>query len=510
MKYRLCLSKIRLLQVRHNDELELPGLTFVSGDTLCVAGLTGSGKSSLARLLAGLEPDEQGQGLFELINPDGVPCSYAERAQLVGYIPTQPRLCFSGIRENVLGELKLSLELLGEQDHDHYSERIRVITDLLQLKQLLARKPFTLSGGESVRVALGLILIKQPQFLILDDCLHALDPEHKQEIVHILHVMAAKGDFCLIEFHSRLPVWSEQFDNLLVMGEANSQIGPPSEILETLAESSNYLVGDVISPVSSSESTLDSHYDGQVSNDPPMNVRSRFYTRGLSYIHQESQFTLGPIDLDAWSGQSIAIVGPNGAGKTTLLMCLGQLHQDYEGTITFEDQTRVITPDLRNPHRWATHVLYAFQDPDNQLYLHNVRNELADIATRTNQQDIPAKVETVARALGITAYLDDAPLDLPRAIKRLVALGAVFVANPPVLLLDEPTAELDGEQREKLGLLLQHYINKGGIAFFVSHDISFVQANATDIISLDNGVILSTQSDTLTTNTVTEMVVRYV
>lgn len=496
MKSRLRLSEIRLRQIRSNSMIELTEICLYQGDTLCVAGLTGTGKSALARLLAGLTSDEEEICEFELTGQDGARCSELKRAQLIGYLPTQPQLCFSGIRDTVRGELELSLELLGEGDSARYSVDIESAIDALHLRPLLERAPFTLSGGESVRAALGVVLVKRPQFLVLDDCLHALDQTHAAVVVGLLHDMAASGEFGLVEFHTRIPKWSERFKSILVLGNSQYCFSPPSEVRATIASVSPYLAtGDDRRAQTSNDCQRrgEATEARRIPNTAPPPCDNRLHAHCLSLTHTESDFTLGPLDLTVESGQSVALVGPNGAGKTTLLMCLGQLYRNYQGTVNLHlgGQSKIASPDRRRPYLWASHVLYAFQDPDNQLYLHTVYAELADVAARTGRTGISEKLHAIAESLGISAYLHDAPLDLPRAIRRLVALGALFVANPPVLLLDEPTAELDGEQTERLGELLRSYVEEGGMALFVSHDVAFIETNATDILRMERGIVRS-------------------
>jgi energy-coupling factor transport system ATP-binding protein len=135
-------------------------------------------------------------------------------------------------------------------------------------------------------------------------------------------------------------------------------------------------------------------------------------------------------------------------------------------------------------------VLYAFQNPDDQLYLPTVRRELEETAALAGAGDAAARVPVVARRLGLAEVLGRAPMDLPRAQRRLVTLGACLVAAPPVLLLDEPTVALDGRQRQRLHAALADYVGSGGAVLLVSHDLDFVARLATAALVMNAGSIL--------------------
>ncbi len=197
-------------------------------------------------------------------------------------------------------------------------------------------------------------------------------------------------------------------------------------------------------------------------------------------------YVLRGAELYASPGDAVAIVGPMGSGKTTLLMILAGLLNPEKGVVRLGDT--VVTgggPGARQM------VGIVFQDPDEQLFNPTVYDELA-YALRTmglGEDEIRERVRMVAESLGIKDLLGRPPHRLSYGQKKLVALASVLVYEPYLLLLDEPTTNLDKESFEKVLGLINKYRNENRIVVITTHDIDTVIRASTKLCVLSNGVL---------------------
>lgn len=429
-----------------------------------VTGPSGTGKSALCLLIAGVSDETKLEAHVQIFgNPlDKIP--FDERARRIGFVPSDPFLAFTGLKRTLLGELELVQRLVTTASTSGSSFLKHVVTRL-DLADYLHRDPFTLSGGEAVRAALAMALIKRPLLLVLDQVHEQLDPA---ALTHIYTVIA-----------ELLPAISLVF-------EARSRGMPTS----TAAQQDLPAIYAHRWHVD-----LRSHCSGEAAPDyiPAAPLRAQMLSEntegarlplllieGLTHCYPSSGFSLGPINLRLAAGDRIALVGPNGSGKSTLLKCLALLERPNftRMEIFGANRSAHTPPSTRQAHRWATHALYCFQRPEDQLYLSSVREELAETSRRLGVVSTYDEAIQFAKLLGIEPYLDRSPYDIPRSFRRLIPIAGAIAVNPPLLLLDEPTVGLDDVQVSHLIQLLNER-RHAGATIFISHDQEFIEAVAT-------------------------------
>jgi len=190
-------------------------------------------------------------------------------------------------------------------------------------------------------------------------------------------------------------------------------------------------------------------------------------------------------------GGVTAIFGPSGSGKTTLINAIAGLITPRAGTIRLNgevlfDSTRAIDVP---PHK--RRIGYVFQDA--RLFPHlNVRRNL-DFGRRMNGLDFDAGAFAhLADMLDIAHLLDRAPARLSGGERQRIALGRALMAQPRLLLLDEPLASLDAGRKADILPYLIRLRDEFAIAMiYVSHDRDEARRIATDVVRLDNGRILA-------------------
>ena len=176
-------------------------------------------------------------------------------------------------------------------------------------------------------------------------------------------------------------------------------------------------------------------------NNPLLEVKNLTVKRGNKTVLKNFNLSLG------W-GEKLILAGANGVGKTTLAeTILGFI--PFEGEIIFDGKPIKEKSDFKELRR---RVGYVFQNPDDQLFMPTVREELAFGPENLGlpAEEIERRIERVALKLGIKALLDKPVFELSYGQKRLVSIACVLTMEPPLLILDEPTNGLDRENWERV------------------------------------------------------------
>ena len=208
----------------------------------------------------------------------------------------------------------------------------------------------------------------------------------------------------------------------------------------------------------------------------------------LSFRYPNGRLALRDISCLVTSHERVAIVGPSGAGKSTLLMhCNGLLPSppvllDSEAQI-FVNGLAVTKPRLRETRR---QVGFLFQDPDDQLFCPTVRDDVAfgPLNLGLDQHEVLARVERGLASVGMSENATRNPAELSTGERKRVCLAGVFACEPSVLVLDEPTSNLDPRARRQLLTILRSF---AGTLFVATHDLDFVIDLCDRVLVLDDG-----------------------
>jgi len=208
-------------------------LTIGCGEHLVIAGANGSGKSTLLKLLDGLVFPSAGT-----LTAFGAPLTEAaledpvfrrEFRSRVGFVFQEADVqlfCSNAFDELAFGPLQLGLP------PDEVRERVAEVAHSLRIEKLLDRAPYTLSGGEKKRVAIGSVLTMRPHVLLMDEPTNALDPRSQVWFLEVLDEWKRNGDSVIISTHD-LTVAEEIADRMIVLDEGHRVVaeGTPDEVL---------------------------------------------------------------------------------------------------------------------------------------------------------------------------------------------------------------------------------------------------------------------------------------
>lgn len=205
--------------------------------------------------------------------------------------------------------------------------------------------------------------------------------------------------------------------------------------------------------------------------------------RDLRYRYPDGRDALHGVALRVEKGERVALVGSNGAGKTTLLLHLvGLLRGEGEVLV---DGARV-GPSDESVRAVRRKVGLVFQDPDDQLFCPTVGEDVG-FGPRNlglSEPDVEARVHDTLAAVGLHGYEDREPHRLSLGEKKRVALAGVLAMRPALLVLDEPSANLDPRARKTLVELLRRI---EGTMLVATHDLDLVLDLDARVVVLSGG-----------------------
>lgn len=172
-------------------------------------------------------------------------------------------------------------------------------------------------------------------------------------------------------------------------------------------------------------------------------------------------------ELQIHQGQAVVLTGVNGAGKSTLMRMLAGLEPAAGARVMFDDSEIALTPF---PTALRARIAYVHQHP--YLFRTSVRANIAyGLKTRRMPADhVAARVEEALAWAGITRFCDTPPHRLSGGEVQRVALARAWALNPDLLLLDEPTSNLDGAAREQVIALVGDLVAQGKSLVIICHD----------------------------------------
>nr|WP_239151877.1 ABC transporter ATP-binding protein [Virgisporangium aurantiacum] len=209
----------------------------------------------------------------------------------------------------------------------------------------------------------------------------------------------------------------------------------------------------------------------------------------VTFAYPDGREALRGINLSLAAGERVALLGPNGAGKTTLVLHLNGVLHGGAGTVTVDGQ-RV---DPRNRSGLAEirrRVGIVFQDPDDQLFLPTVEEDVAfgpsNLGLRGDA--LAARVTEALDAVGMAGHRERTPHHLSFGQRRRVAVATVLAMHPSILVLDEPSSNLDPASRRELATILE---SLPVTMLMVTHDLPYALQLCPRAVILDDGRVVA-------------------
>jgi energy-coupling factor transporter ATP-binding protein EcfA2 len=509
--------------LRHID------LDVAAGEFVLITGVSGCGKSTLALALSGLIPSRVHGELRGQVHFGGRPLSGLpphEASQLVGMVFQNPNLQL--INHTVQSEVAFGPENLALPQ----PEIARRVTWCLEVTGMAGRRTaatVTLSGGQKQRTAIAATLAMAPRILVLDEPLSDLDPVGAREVLSTLRRLARDEGTGVVIIEHRVDEVAPWADRVVLMDGgriildgaprqawsdpgrwAGLGVGVPD--LVRLAHALPGAFGGAV-PLSVEEAVSQAgdgwlvpalHQAAQAraasravpGGNAPIAGRTPARPGGpaapvLSWEHVSVDFganrAIDDVTLEVAEGEWVAMIGANGSGKSTLTALPVGLGTPASGQVRFRGKP--VRPG--RVFEQAAHVALLLQAADEMLFEETVKRELSfGSKFRALPPDPVLDIQGAIDFFGFAGLEEVSPWGLSQGGRQRLALAALLVGAPGVLVLDEPTTGQDAERmRAFLRLLVAIRRRTGLTVLTVTHDIRGLASRARRIVLLGDGKV---------------------
>ena len=220
----------------------------------------------------------------------------------------------------------------------------------------------------------------------------------------------------------------------------------------------------------------------------------------------EDKQALKNINIEIKKGEFWAVIGKNGSGKTTFCNMLRRFVPDFykgelTGKITLEDK------ELKDysQKELVQKIGFVFQNPFTQIsgvkdtVFEEIAYGLENLGL--DKEEIISRVEKILKLLEIEKLRERNPYDLSGGQKQRVALASIIAMNPDILVIDEPTSQLDPKGTEDIFKIINLMANEGKTIILVEHKLELIAEYAQNILVLDEGeIILSGKAEEVLNN----------
>lgn len=510
-----------------NPTLEHVSLTVEKGDFLAIVGNNGCGKSTLCKAINGLIPHfitGEYEGTILVGGKDTLQSDIGELAQVVGYVYQD----FENqiVRPTVLDDASYACMNYAMED---YQERGRTALRQCGLVDKEDDYIWQLSGGQMHLLVLAGAVSLKPDVLILDEPIAQLDPKHADQVYEVLKELNEKygKTIIVIEHHTeyiadyckhvlllkdgrvewKLPV-KEALNRVEELQACN--IFPPQITLAAYRIKSNLRDTSYKLPITVKDGAqyfadfieekhlLRMEKSGEQimteRNKTAQNVENKenivsYQQVSLSYrsVKGEAYKVFENFSLDIHRGEKIAIIGSNGAGKSTFMKLMTGILKPTSGDICIKEQSVKRT----KTEKLAKYVSLVYQNPEDMFIKDNIASDIAFAMKAHGKKDWKEQTDELLERFRLTDIKDRDGRLLSGGQMRRASLAIGVAMQPEVLLLDEPTANLDIATRKEIMRTLNDMKDITETVLIATHDMQLVSEWATRIIVLQQGKIIA-------------------
>ncbi len=449
----------------HKKTLNNINLHINKGECVVFIGESGSGKTSLTRIINGLIPEFYDGELSGKITLDGEDISQlyvSQIASMVGSVFQDPRGQF--FSTDTTSELSFALENNGIPSN-LIRERVNQTIMDLELSNLADRDIFELSGGEKQQIAIGSVYAFSPKIIVLDEPSANLDALSIDRLSKKLKFLKGRG-FTIVIAEHRIQYLLPIIDRAVYMKRGEiKKIFSPDDLLNMKDEERKKNGLRVLS---------DRQLVWEAKNNSFGDVLLE--VEDLNYNVNKEKSLLKSINFSVSEGEAVGIVGNNGEGKTTLLKILSGIIKEKSGKVLFNGKKLKLKQRTKKAY-------YVMQDSDYQLFTDSVMNEFLI-------GDIQADKEEIIRTLkdlSLDEFLDRHPLSLSGGQKQRLCVAISKMKDSDIICFDEPTSGLDYNNMLKVNEVINYLRKQKRGVIIVSHDMEFLYKTCDKILCLKNG-----------------------
>ena len=477
-------------------------LKIMDSECVLLCGASGCGKTTLTRLINGLIPHfYKGALSGEVIVNDkniGEQELYS-LAGVVGSVFQNPRSQFFSVDTD--GEITFGPENIGLPKEEILKRKKNVITEL-NLRDLMNRSLFELSGGEKQKIACGSVAALLPHIILLDEPSSNLDWSAIRDLRKIIKLWKNQGKTIIISEH-RLWYLKDIIDRVLYLEQGEIVHEWTQERFAALSDSE--LASYELRPLNLEERYIQAFSGDMVITDKDIDKisdkkeilgelqKKRIVIKDLYFTYTPKKYLffkkrLSPVDADSCTlripflsaklGEIIGIIGNNGSGKSTFLRCLCGLEKTCTGTVSIDGK-------IYTRKNLTKNCYMVMQDVNHQLFTDSVITEVMLSMEHPDEK----KAEKILASLDLLQYKDKHPMALSGGQKQRVAIASAMAADAVMLLFDEPTSGLDYRHMKEVSALLKELAKKGKTIFVATHDPELAAECCDRTIRFVNGYV---------------------
>ena len=489
---------------RREEILNGIDLAIEPGEFVALVGFSGSGKSTLMKLAAGLERPTSGEVVFQ---GEAVKAPDPSRALVFQNYSLMPWL-------TVHGNVKLAVDsVFSRASKAEREERISKYIDMVGLSHAVDRRPAELSGGMRQRVSVARALAMDPELLLLDEPLSALDALTRSKLQDEFAAICAQEKKTIVLITNDVDEAVLLADRIIPLTPGpQATLGPEfvvnlerprdrtklnhsDEFKRLRADITKYLMeagveakaatqgGRVLPDVTPLHSLPGAYRKASVSGGARDDRYLQFSQLKKVYPTPKGPLTvLEDFELTLQKGEFITLIGHSGCGKSTALTMAAGLNEISGGAIVL-DGKHVAGAD---PERAVV-----FQAPSLFPWLSAKENVAIGVdrvyprATQTERQEV---VEYYLERVGLADAMDKPAAELSNGMQQRVGIARAFALSPKLLLLDEPFGMLDSLTRWELQEVLMEVWSRTKVtAICVTHDVDEAILLADRCVMMTNG-----------------------
>lgn len=493
-----------------NPTLNDISIQIEKGDFLAIVGNNGCGKSTFCKTLNGLIPQFISGDFSGSVIVDGLDTTTTDvgtLARKVGYVYQD----FENqiIRPTVLDDASYACLNYAMTD---YLERGKKALEACGLLHKQDSYIWQLSGGQTHLLALAGVLSLEPEVLILDEPIAQLDPKHADQIYAVLRQLNEKYHKTIIVIEHHTEYIADFCKHVMLMKDGQIQwVLPTRQALVRVDELQSCNIfppqvtiaahrmphcSDRMLPTTVEEGK--SFFAPQKGITAPQtqvsqNISSKnvisFQDVCVSYrsVKGEAHSVFSHLDLDIRKGDKIALIGSNGAGKSTLMkMMVGLLKPSSGDILIHQKSIHSIKPETLSKQ-----ISMVYQNPEDMFIKDSIQSDISYAMEVRKTQDKEERTRQLLERFRLTelAHRDGRLLSGGQMRRASLAIGVAL--NPEILLLDEPTANLDIATRKEILRTLDDLKEITDTVMIATHDMQLVCDWAERIIVLCEGKVVA-------------------
>ncbi|MFJ7667174.1 ABC transporter ATP-binding protein [Lysinibacillus sp. NPDC097195] len=487
--------------------------TVNEGEFVAIIGGNGSGKTTICKTFNGLIPKfyvGDFEGKVYVGNRDTSKFSVAELSQEIGYVYQD----FENqiMRPTVLEDASFVPLNYGLAD---YKERGQWALEVTGLTAIANEFIWELSGGQKHLLAIAGVLAMKPKILIVDEPVAQLDPQHAEEVYKVLKKLNEQFGMTIIviEHHAELiasycqsvvlmdkgrMLWKEpvkialsKVDELVSRGIYPPQITQAAKYLENREAVTPELPLTIEEGIAHfgkfSQATTTALVKKMDNQRQQAIIKMEQVSLQFRNLKKQKKQVLKNINTTFYDGERIAIVGNNGAGKSSLIKLIAGIVKPDQGQVTVQS----IVTKQATPEKLGKYVSYVYQNPEEMFIEDSVKKEIELFLKARKVRGYDSIVETILHDFALTELKERDARLLSGGQKRRVSLAIGAAMQPTVILLDEPTANLDIATKKHVVHMLETLKEHVKTVIIATHDMQLVSEWATRIVVMHNGEIIA-------------------